>query len=243
MEPSIPDILFTFNIFANAVLTALIIAMIGFGAARSPAPRGEKITTAAYLLGAYLGWLLLAWGLGRSNVYWAPENLNVPTIPFAILIPIVVGLWALISIPRLARLVDAVPMSWLVGVQVYRVLGYMFLVLWLGGDLPWQFALPAGIGDVATGIFAPVVAVMLMRGAAGATRAAYSWCLFGIADLVLAVAMGTLTSPGRLHFLALEAPNLLVTAYPLVMIPTFAVPLSIILHGAVLWKIRRARAA
>jgi len=54
--------------------------------------------------------------------------------------------------------------------------------------------------------------------------ATYAWCLFGIADLVVAITMGAMTSPGRAHLLALDAPNLLMTAYPLVMVPTFAVP-------------------
>jgi hypothetical protein len=50
--------------------------------------------------------------------------------------------------------------------------------------------------------------------------------------------MGLLTSPGRLHLFALDAPNQLVSAYPLVMIPTFGVPLALILHGIVLWRLR-----
>ena len=53
--------------------------------------------------------------------------------------------------------------------------------------------------------------------------------------------MGALTSPGIANLLSRDAPNLLVTAYPLVMIPTFAVPLSIILHGVCLWKLQCAR--
>jgi hypothetical protein len=55
--------------------------------------------------------------------------------------------------------------------------------------------------------------------------------------------MGAMTSPGRAHLLALDAPNLLVTAYPLVMVPTFAVPLALMLHGLVLWRLRRGAAA
>ena len=47
--------------------------------------------------------------------------------------------------------------------------------------------------------------------------------------------MGALTSPGLPHtLLALQAPNLLITSYPLVMVPTFAVPLALMLHGLVL---------
>ena len=51
-----------------------------------------------------------------------------------------------------------------------------------------------------------------------------------------------MTSPGRPHLVALEAPNLLISSYPLVMIPTFAVPLALMLHGLVLWRLRRQKA-
>jgi len=142
-------------------------------------------------------------------------------------LPIIIFPVALMRSARIARLIDAIPLSWLVGVQFYRVLGFMFLVLWWDGHWPWQFALPGrywryrrgcsrpggGGHDCAQGFLCP--------------RAAYAWCLFGIADLMVAVTMGTLTTPGRIHRVALDAPNMLISAFPLVMIPTFAVPLSI----------------
>jgi len=55
--------------------------------------------------------------------------------------------------------------------------------------------------------------------------------------------MGGMTSPGRAHLFALEAPNLLISSYPLVMVPTFAVPLALMLHGLVLWRLRRETAS
>src|SRR5262249_37403127 len=48
--------------------------------------------------------------------------------------------------------------------------------------------------------------------------------------------------PGRAHLLAFDAPNLLMTAYPLVMVPTFAVPLALMSHGLGLWRLRRETA-
>ncbi|MBL1430143.1 MAG: hypothetical protein COA60_001240 [Robiginitomaculum sp.] len=42
-----------------------------------------------------------------------------------------------------------------------------------------------------------------------------------------------------MNLLSKDDPNLLITSFPLVMIPTFAVPLSIILHVLTLWKLRR----
>jgi len=203
--------------------------------------RGQRLATAGILTAVVLAWFAIAEWLGRANAYWAVTHNPVPTIQFGIMIPIAIGLYGLIRAPRFARLVEAVPLWALVGVQLYRTLGAMFLVLWLDGRLPWQFALPAGIGDIATGVLAMVVAVLLAVGAQGAQRAAYLWCLFGIADLVVAVTTGALTSPGIMNLLSREAPNLLITAFPLVMVPTFAVPLSIILHGLTLWRLQRDR--
>ncbi len=243
MEITVPDYLFSFNVAASAILLALYFSLIWFGVARLPAGSRERFSTAAILSLALLVWFALAQYIGRQNIYWAPNNPTMPTIQFGILIPLIIGLVLLMRSARIARLIDALPLSWLVGVQVYRILGIMFVVLWWGGFLPWQFALPAGIGDIATGLLAFVVAVMLLRKAAGARKATYAWCLFGIADLILAVTMGSLTTPGRVHLLALDAPNMLISAYPLVMIPTFAVPLSLILHGLCLWKLRRLQSS
>ena len=52
----------------------------------------------------------------------------------------------------------------------------------------------------------------------------------GIADLMLAVSTGFLTSPSVFQVLSTNAPNYAITRFPLVLIPTFAVPVSILLH-------------
>jgi len=241
VELHIPEYLLTFIAAGQVVALASILMLIWLGVARMPSQWSERATTASLLSVALLGWFALALYLGRQNVYWVVNNSTIPTLQFGVLVPIIVGLVLLTRSARIARLLDALPLSWLVGVQFYRVLGLIFLVLWSGGHMPWQMALPAGIGDIATGILAVVVAVMLASKASGAHNAAYAWCLFGIADLAVAVTMGTLTSPGPTHFVALDHPNILISAYPLVLIPTVAVPLSIILHGVCLWKLRRLR--
>jgi hypothetical protein len=45
---------------------------------------------------------------------------------------------------------------------------------------------------------------LLAQRANGARRVVYAWCLFGVADLVVAITMGTLTSPEQAHLLAFE---------------------------------------
>jgi hypothetical protein len=74
----------------------------------------------------------------------------------------------------------------------------------------------------------------------GGRAAAYAWNVLGIVDLANALTLGFLSSPTRFQLLALDAPNRLVGAYPLVMIPAFAVPLALILHGLSIWQLRRS---
>src|SRR5262249_4339256 len=57
----------------------------------------------------------------------------------------------------------------------YRVLGAVFLVNWARGAAPGIFALPAGIGDVITGLLAVPAAIALGTGSAEGRRAAIAW--------------------------------------------------------------------
>jgi len=219
-------------------VAAIALGLIWMGAARMQAPAQSRYTTAGALSVAFVGWLAVAQYLGSANAYFATTENSVPTVLLGLLIPLITAAMALWLSASIASLVSAIPLPWIVAAQVFRVGGGIFLVLWADGRLPWQFALPAGVGDVTTGCFAVVVAALLARRSTGARRAAYTWSLFGIADLVVALTMGAMTSPGRAHLLALEAPNVLISSYPLVMVPTFAVPLALMLHGLVLWRLR-----
>ena len=242
MTPQIPGYLLAFESTVRPVVAIIALGLIWMGAARMEGPARSRYTTAGALSAALLAWLAVASYVGLANMYFAATDTAAPTVLVGLLIPLIIaamGLWLSRSI---ARLVSAIPLHWIVAAQVYRVAGGIFLVLWADGRLPWQFALPAGIGDVATGCLAVIVAALLAQKATNAYKAAYTWCLFGIGDLVVAIMMGAMTSPGRPHLLAFDAPNLLITSYPLVMVPTFAVPLALMLHGLVLRRLRRETA-
>ncbi len=238
MTPHIPAYLLAFESTLRPFVAAIALGLIWMGAARMQAPAQSRYTTAGALSVAFVGWLAVAQYLGSANAYFATTENSVPTVLLGLLIPLITAAMALWLSASIASLVSAIPLPWIVAAQVFRVGGGIFLVLWADGRLPWQFALPAGVGDVTTGCFAVVVAALLARRSTGARRAAYTWSLFGIADLVVALTMGAMTSPGRAHLLALEAPNVLISSYPLVMVPTFAVPLALMLHGLVLWRLR-----
>jgi hypothetical protein len=155
----------------------------------------------------------------------------------------VVGVLLFLAWPSLRRTLAIIPNTWLVGVQTYRILGVIFVILYLGGYLPGLFALPAGLGDSLVGIVAPFVAAAYARSPEGAARRVRLWNLLGIADLVIAVTLGFITSPSPFQLAAFDHPTVLIGMFPLVLIPVFAVPLSILLHLASLQKLRQGQLA
>jgi hypothetical protein len=198
----------------------------------------ERSRTFRILSTILVAWFLAALVLTWLGFYQGAQS-RLPTIQYGLLIPILIGVALFWRWPALRRAVDAVPQRWIVTVQVYRVLGLTFLVLYASGRMPGEFALPAGVGDVLVGLLALVVGLAYARrwrGSAGLVRA---WNLLGLTDLVVAVTTGFLSSPSPFQMLAFDRPNQLIGAFPLAMIPVFLVPLSILLHLASLQKLRQ----
>jgi hypothetical protein len=171
--------------------------------------------------------------------FYRGASTRIPTIQYGLLIPIIVGVVLAWKWKLLGRVIEAVPQEWMVGVQLYRAMGLIFLVLLAAGRLPGMFAWPAGVGDIIVGVLAPFVGMAYARNPNGAAGLVRFWNFFGIADLIVAVGTGLLTSPSPLQMFAFDAPNDLISAFPLVMVPVFLVPLSILLHLASLKKLRQ----
>jgi hypothetical protein len=91
-------------------------------------------------------WLAIIWS-AAVNGFFKPGG-AIPWLPLAALGPVIIGAPILLRSKRIGQVLDAMPASWIVALQVYRVLGSTFLVGWAYGVAPSIFALPAGIGDV-----------------------------------------------------------------------------------------------
>jgi hypothetical protein len=232
----VSSVVATAVVIASMGLAALLIAGIAYGA-RAERRRGVLWAGA----GAIIAWLVLAVVLARRGVFETDPQTTLPLIGVGIVLPTLLGC-VLLALGPARRVIHSLPLQWLVGVQFYRVAGGLFLVAWLQDDIPGEFALPAGIGDVLVGLAAPFVALRLARGGPErAWPAVTAWCALGIADLVIAVSCGFLSAPSAFQQLALTEPNAAITSYPLVLIPVFAVPASIVLHVYVLARLRPQR--
>jgi hypothetical protein len=118
-------------------------------------------------------------------------------------------------------------------VQSWRIAGFAFLVLYAYHLLPGLFALPAGWGDVFIGATAIFVS---MRLASPEHRLGFIlWQALGISDLVIALTTGTPAGLIDPHGISTRPMSEL----PLSLIPTFAVPLLMILHFICIAQARR----
>ncbi|HEV7704604.1 MAG TPA: hypothetical protein VGO46_09940 [Gemmatimonadaceae bacterium] len=223
MHPVIP-------LWVTIVTTAanIIVPAVGWLAFRRVARRSAPTLVAPSFVFFAL-WVAVAFTLSARGFFLGTPDTSVPRIAFAF-VPLAAGYLAYLSLRSVRAVVDQIPLHSMIGLQFYRALGFVFLVEWTLGALPGAFALPAGIGDIAIGLAAPWVAARVKSGAPRSRELAILWNVLGIADLAVAVTTGVLSTPGPLHLLALDNPNFGIIMLPLVLIPTIAVPFSILLH-------------
>jgi len=112
----------------------------------------------------------------------------------------------------------------LTAVQSWRIFGFLFLLLSANAILPPVFAVPAAYGDIFMGVTAAFVAWKL---ASPAHRTLFVlWQGLGMTDLLMAIVLGTTA-----RLLSPNSPSMsAMTELPLSLIPTFFVPLLLILH-------------
>ena len=210
-----------FVIFAVAIFIVAAHTVIAAMAAPRASLSARTKSTIPLIIAAFLAsWLALAIILGDgANFPVAPESRRSASGLVA-LIPFLVTVIALFASKSLRAINAAMPNAWLIAIQTYRVAGIMFVFPFLTyGLLPAGFGWPAGIGDAITGIFAPVVALMVARNRPNAFKWAVAWNLFGTLDLIVAPATA-------LYF---EARVL--SIYPLNLVPLFlGPPIGILTH-------------
>jgi hypothetical protein len=199
---------------------------------------GQRRATWLAVMIPYTLWFACAWSAAIDGALRTDAS-SLPALPLAIFLPVVIGAPLLLSSKRIGQILDAMPASWLVALQLYRIFGNWALVAWLHGSLPGVFALPAGIGDTLTGLFAVPAAITVATGTAQGRRAAVIWNIFGLADFVVAITLGIITTPGPLQLIVPSVSSIGAGAYPGVLTPAFVAPSSILLHLLSLRQLRR----
>ena len=184
---------------------------------------------AGTLLGLLLGWFALASAVAPSAP--TPNGTTPLSMRLLLVVPIVVSL-VLLGQRGWRDKVASLPVPSLIRLQMVRVIGALFLPLAAAGVLPRYFAETAAYGDIMIAVTAPLVAFIVTRGVTAARPIALAWTTLGVLDLVIAVGLGAGFLVPILHPEISMVPVAAgaIAVYPLVLIPTFLVPLCVVLH-------------
>lgn len=219
------------------LLVATLLVGLWFALTRAQLAVRQRLLTWGVVATILIAWLITVWTLSAHGIFAPTRSTPSGMIVVPMILLVAVMLTALMRSGTIAAAIDATPLWWLVAYQGYRVAGLIFVRLWADGLLPGFFALPAGIGDMLTGMLAIGSVIALWRKLPWARTFAYAVNIFGVADLVNAITMALLSivtsdtaSPLLMH--------------PLPIVPIFGVPLAFIVHSVSLWQLhRRARAS
>jgi hypothetical protein len=219
-------------IFATGVFLVAAHAALAAWAAPRSSLGPDAQARVPFLVGGFLAtWLAVA--LLVSDTALVPSSGLDARRGLTLLVgfgPMLAALFSLYRSRTIGALYAAMPASWLIRIQAYRMAGLMFLFPFLYyGVVPAGFAVPAAIGDFLTGLAAPAVAAAVERRHPRASRWAVAWNLFGILDLIVAPVAAVLSRAQ------------VISIHPIALVPLFiGPPLGILTHLYSLRSLSRA---
>jgi hypothetical protein len=219
-----------------------IPATTSFALYRGALAAGSSRRTATWLAAAagyvLVAWLVVSGLLAGAGIFHADSGESTAWSFGLAFAGALGGMLLATRIPIVRRSLAAPGMLPLLTLpHTLRVVGVAFVLVMALGDLPWIFALPAGLGDIAIGLSAPFVARALARDE-GLERAV-RFNVLGIVDLVVALTIGFLTGLGPFGFDVTPSTEPL-ALLPLALVPTVAVPTALALHIVSLVRLREA---
>lgn len=167
-----------------------------------------------------------------SGYFLVLQRIAPPAVQLVILGLTALVLYIYFRLPGFRDWVDNLDPRAIVQIHLTRFVGVYFLYLFNRGELPYAFAVPAGVGDIVVAILA-VGLVVVPLDAARLRRFLTIWNVIGFFDIILVVitaARLNLADPYQLRAL---------THLPLSLLPTFLVPLIIATHIIIFARLLR----
>src|SRR5262249_48746518 len=123
MESFLSDVFaFVGRGWLRPVILALVLWGLWVGLTRAGLESRERLFTWLCVAVPLLAWFLFVLELAQSGTF-LPGAVSLPAIPLAVILPLAIALPLLLRSSNIAAALDAIPASWLIGLQVFRVLG------------------------------------------------------------------------------------------------------------------------
>ena len=214
---------------------AIVIAALSSGLGLNTAMR---VRIAAWLS----AWFVVVVILAATRALYYEHGLGAPGLGVAVALPIAILYILVARVHSLREGFHRVPLWLLVSVHTVRLLGISFVVLYTAHRLPAPFAPIAGWGEIFVGATAPLVALLAYGRGVMTRPILWIWNLIGALDLIAAVGLGVLSSPGLQHLILAEPSSAIMTTLPWLLIPGFLVPLLFAVHIGIFVRLKRPNA-
>jgi hypothetical protein len=147
-----------------------------------------------------------------------------------LIVPLILLIWLVLS-RHSNEIVNKVPASWLVKMQVFRVIVELFIWwAYLDQDLPVQMTFEGRNFDILVGLTAPLVSFLWLRAGREKPGWVLAWNILGLVLLFNIVITAVLSMPTPMQYFFNEPANTLVGRFPWVLLPGTLVTLAIALH-------------
>ena len=205
---------------------------------RSVWTTSHKVTLGA-LLAAQLA---IAYFVGAGHLLTNTGLVIFPPIAITVFVPVALFLTAYATSGTFRNFVLAQDLRLLTALQLWRVVGFSFLLLYAFDVLPGLFAWPAGLGDTIVGLAAFYVLMQMDRDPDYGTSSGYvRFQLFGLLDFIGALGTSGLASGAIPGLVPGGVTSAAMDIWPLNLFPSFIVPVFIILQLTALLKVRELR--
>jgi hypothetical protein len=224
---------------AMAGMAAMMISLVAI-ASVLPLSFAQKLAGG----GAAGAWIGLASGLAAAgDLAFSPQH-PVPLVGVLFATPLLTAVTFWFAAPRFRAALMAIPMPLLIGLNIARVFGGLFLLLAMAGRLSGPFPYFAGLGDVITGLLAARFALTAARGGEMRDAQIAAWNRFGALDLVVAVGLGLTSAQGSpLQVIHAGVGSLAMQYLPYSLIPTVLVPFYLVTHAIIAAQLSARRSA
>lgn len=221
-----------------ATMTAALVAGVVAVARRAGLPHRAAPRMGAAVAVAIAAWLAVTAGLAAAG-WLARWNAAPPRVAF-LPVTILATMLVLSRTRRFGTLLAALPRSWPIALQTFRVPVELLLwLLYLAGRIPERMTFAGWNFDVLVGLSAPLVAWMVSRGRV--PRAGIlAWNVAGLALLANIVTIAVRSAPGPANAGWGGVPNTVIVEVPFVWLPAFLVPLAAFGHVVSLRQVVRS---
>ena len=181
-------------------------------------------------------WLIFQGILAIGGFYQNVEAVPPRLVLFGVL-PAILTI-ALFFLFFRKEFIEKIPFSLLTLVHTVRIpVELVLLWLFFAGQVPQAMTFEGRNFDIVSGIFAPIVFYVAVRGGRFNKPILVGYNILGIILLCNVVIIALLSVPSPIQQIAIDQPNRAVLFFPYIWLPSIIVPIVLVSHLASLWKL------